>query len=280
VRSPDLIGDLNGDGKVNSEDICFLIKQWHTDDTICDIYPQPAGDGIVDIEDLIQLAMYINMDAPAPYWRLDESKGDIAHDSIGMNDALVLGDAAWHPEGGILDGALEFDGIDDYVATDFALNPTTTSFTALVWIKGGQPGQSIISQADTYRTAPGVNITVPGSVWLGIGSNQGELMTGLMGNYFESLGSDTVITDGQWHHVGLVYNLPEMKRYLYLDSEQVAVDADFAGGVETTGVLYIGAGPDLDPRNYFSGLADDVRIYNVPLSADEIETLVFQSGEN
>jgi len=273
VRCPDLMGDLNGDGTADSEDIYFLINQWQTDDAICDICPEPAGDGIVDIHDLIQLAGYLNLEPPAVYWRLDESEGDIAYDSIGMSDALVIGDAAWQPEGGNLAGALEFDGIDDYIETDFALNPTTTSFSALAWIKGGAPGQAIISQADTYKTAPGVNVTVPGSLWLGVDSNQGGFMTDLMGNYFDSLESDSVIKDGLWHHIGLVYDFAAMRRYLYLDGVEVAVDTDFVGGAQTTGAVYIGAGPDLDPTNYFSGLVDDVRIYERVLSKEEIAAL-------
>ena len=40
-----------------------------------------------------------------------------------------------------------------------------------------------------------------------------------------------------------------------------------------TGSLYIGAGPALDANTFFSGLIDDVRIYNVALSAKEIEEL-------
>ena len=98
-------------------------------------------------------------------------------------------------------------------------------------------------------------------------------MTDLMGNCFESLESDLVITDGQWHHIGLVYDLDTMKRHLYVDGAEVAVDADFAGGVQTTGALYIGAGPDLDAGSYFSGLIDDVRVYEKVLSQEEIAVL-------
>ncbi|MHC4751830.1 MAG: hypothetical protein ACYTFW_18400 [Planctomycetota bacterium] len=38
--------------------------------------------------------------------------------------------------------------------------------------------------------------------------------------------------------------------------------------------LNIGAGKDLEPEIFFSGLIDDVCIYNVALSAKEIEELV------
>ena len=98
-------------------------------------------------------------------------------------------------------------------------------------------------------------------------------MTDLMGNYFDSLESDSVITDDQWHHIGLVYDLDTMKRHLYVDGTEVAVDADFAGGVQTTGAVYIGAGPALDAGNYFSGLIDDVRIYQRVLSPEQIQMM-------
>jgi hypothetical protein len=53
----------------------------------------------------------------------------------------------------------------------------------------------------------------------------------------------------------------------------VAVDTDFIGGVQTTGGLYIGAGQALDPSTFFSGLIDEVRIYNVALNSEEIAAL-------
>jgi hypothetical protein len=37
--------------------------------------------------------------------------------------------------------------------------------------------------------------------------------------------------------------------------------------------LYIGTGKNLEPGSFFSGLIDDVRIYNVALSAEEIEKI-------
>jgi hypothetical protein len=39
------------------------------------------------------------------------------------------------------------------------------------------------------------------------------------------------------------------------------------------GGLYIGAGKDLESGSLFSGLIDDVRIYNVILTAEEIAAL-------
>jgi len=37
--------------------------------------------------------------------------------------------------------------------------------------------------------------------------------------------------------------------------------------------LYIGAGQSLEANTFFSGLIDDVRIYNVALSAEQIAAM-------
>jgi hypothetical protein len=87
------------------------------------------------------------------------------------------------------------------------------------------------------------------------------------------LGSESVITDDQWHHVGLVYDLNALHRYLYVDGIEVAKDSDFVAGVGSDGGLYIGADKTLDAASFFFGLIDDVRIYNNVMSAEEIAAL-------
>ena len=64
-----------------------------------------------------------------------------------------------------------------------------------------------------------------------------------------------------------------MKRHLYVNGTEVAVDADFVGAVQTTGGLYIGAGQALNTGTFFSGLIDDVRVYGIALTAEEIADL-------
>jgi len=53
------IVDLNGDGIVDSADMCIMVGNWGTDDSLCDIGPMPWGDGIVDVQDLIVLAEHL-----------------------------------------------------------------------------------------------------------------------------------------------------------------------------------------------------------------------------
>jgi predicted outer membrane repeat protein len=204
------------------------------------------------------------------HWTLDEAKGDIAYNSAGDNHGTLYGEPAWQPSGGKIDGALQFDGINDYVSTDFVLDPADGPFSVFGWIKGGSAGQAVISQADG---------TGSGEMWLGADELLGRLMTGLVsppaGRFVpQPLVSEFVITDGLWHHIGFVWD--GSYRTLYVDGTDVAKDTTAQNSLKNAdGGLYIGAGKTLEPTAFFSGLIDDIRIYNVALSADEIKALVY-----
>jgi Tol biopolymer transport system component len=264
------IVDFNGDGIVDSVDMCIMVDHWGENYHLCDIGPTPLGDGIVDVQDLIVLAEHLFEDYRLlAHWTLDEEQGSIAYDSTSQYDADLHGEPVWQPLGGKVAGALELDGVDDYVSTPFVLNPADGSFSVFAWVKGGTPGQVIISQAD----AEGQSAIESGGTWLGISQSDGRLMTGLMDIFFGPLESELVVADEQWHHVGLIYDYTTMKRHLYVDSTEVAIDDGIVAGVQSTDGLYIGAGQTLNTASFFSGLIDDVRIYNAALTAEQIAAL-------
>ncbi|MHC4676379.1 MAG: TolB family protein, partial [Planctomycetota bacterium] len=49
------IVDFDGDGIVDTADMCILIDRWGENYSLCDIGPTPLGDGIVDFRDLVVL---------------------------------------------------------------------------------------------------------------------------------------------------------------------------------------------------------------------------------
>lgn len=253
------ITDFNADGIVDSKDMWIMYNHMGEDYPLCDIAPQPFGDGIVNSQDLLVLAGYLFPDLVAR-WRLDEEAGDIALDCIGGNNGTCHGGPVWAPSVGNVGGALVFDGADDYVSAPSILDPVNGAFSAFAWIYGGAPGKVILSQADG---------TGSGSTWLGINSLDGTFMTGLFG----TLESGTVITNLQWHHVGVVYDVDSLHRRLYVDGILSAEDTTVVAGLPSDGGLHIGAGRDLDPASFFLGMIDDVRIYNVALSDEKVEAL-------
>jgi hypothetical protein len=241
--------DFDADGFVDSTDICIMADHWGEDYTLCDIGPMPWGDGVVDVQDLVVLAEHLfTYPGAVAYWKLDETEGDIAHDSIGDNDGTINGDPAWQPEGGMVNGALLLDGVDDYVLTEYVRDPSEGPLSMFTWIKGGAPGQVVLSQKDSVS-------------WLCTDASEGNLMTELkgFGRSAAALLSQTVITDGNWHRIGLVWD--GSQRTLYVDG--VAVAEDIQDGMEgSDSGLYIGSGKALESGTFWSGLIDDVRIYN------------------
>ena len=264
--------DLNGDGIVDSADMCIIVDYWGTDEPSCDIGPMPWGDGIVDVQDLIILAEHlfeeILPDELIAYWTLDETEGDVTYNSTGYNHGILSGNPTLQPDSGQVAGALELDGIDDYISTDFILDPSLGAFSVLVWVKGGAPGQVIISQSDGTGT---------GNTWLGLDVSGGNLMTGLVPPSVgwvakKPLVSESIISDGQWHNIGFVWD--GSYRILYVDGIEVAKDNTAQNPLKpATGGLHIGAGKTLAAGTFFSGLIDDVRIYNQALTTEQIAAL-------
>lgn len=255
VFRPRPIVEFNGDGLVDIEDLWRLVESLGQDDPTADIAP-PFGDGVVDRADLELLMSYWGQEVEDPtlmaHWKLDEAEGIGVLDSAGDHYGFVVGTPAWQTDAGRVGGALEFDGAT-CVSTGSVLNPNGGSFSVLAWIKGGGPGQVIVSQAG-------------GADWLLADPGIGALMTDLKDLTTRrptALQTQAVITDGNWHRVSLVWD--GANRVLYIDGEEVAADTQ-SDLPDCEGGLYLGCGKDAAPETFFTGLIDDVRIYDRAVS--------------
>jgi hypothetical protein len=240
---------------------CFIESNGSNAIEFWEFFEPPA---IIDSNIIGQVAEVYHP-ALIAYWKLDEEQGIIAYDSAADCNGTLIGDPVWQPDGGMVDGALQFDGIDDHVITNYVLDPADGPFSVFAWVKGGAPGQIIISQAD---------VTGSSVTWLGLDALGGKLMTDLRPPGSRSpkppLVSEFVVTDGAWYHVGFVWD--GSYRSLYVDDVEVAKDEAALDPLKSaTDNLYFGTCKTPDAGTFFSGLIDDVRIYrfyNVALSSE------------
>jgi len=85
------------------------------------------------------------------------------------------------------------------------------------------------------------------------------------------LQSQSVITDGNWHHIGMVWD--GYVRMLYVDGMNVTQDEQTNLEGKQSG-LFIGAGARFEAAGFFWGLIDDVRLYDVAMRTEQIEAIL------
>jgi hypothetical protein len=100
-----------------------------------------------------------------------------------------------------------------------------------------------------------------GTNWLMADLATGTLRTELAptGRTATALTSEAVITDGNWHRIAFTWD--GANRRLYVDDVLVAEDTRDSLP-SSTGKLVFGAGKNMAPGTFWTGLIDEVRIYN------------------
>lgn len=200
---------------------------------------------------------------PLAHWKLDESTGTVARDALGARDGTVKGNPVWQPSGGMIGGALKFDGVGDYVecGNDPAFN-LTDKITVAAWIKVetfDKDWQAIFGKGDSAW-----RIQRDGS------TNAVEFACdSLAGGVYQlrNVLGHTPVNDGRWHHVAGTYDGARL--CVYVDG---ALDAFVAtqGPIATnTSSARIAENSESRGR-YWKGLIDDVLLYNAALSQSQI----------
>jgi hypothetical protein len=194
------------------------------------------------------------------HWTFDDGDGTAALDSSGYgNDGVLVGDPQW--VGGQLGGALEFDGIDDYVdCGNGASLDITGDITVMCWIKVAafsKTWETILGRGDdSYRMSRG-----PGT---GDSIHFGANGTG------DNLNATTVVTTDTWRHVALVYDGTD--KIIYIDGVEDARAAS-SGNINSSAYNMVIGHNSQQANRFLTGLVDDVRIYNQALSAAEVAAL-------
>jgi hypothetical protein len=169
------------------------------------------------------------------------------------------------PVTGSVHNAYDFDGIDDYVlvSNDYSIVGDNQSFTAAAWIKPSDLNEShwIIGNEKGW------------SMFM-FGFREGKLELywryGPSATTF-SLKADYPVNDA-FNHVAAVYDGSSRNAYLYINGELAASDTTTKPlALKMKENLTIGRGMSGNEGQFYKGIIDEVRIYNIPLSAEEIQ---------
>jgi hypothetical protein len=208
------------------------------------------------------------------YWKFDEGSGVIAGDSRSLNDGILYG-ANW--SAGKVGGALSFDGVDDYVRIpDSESIRLSGVFTIEVWAKvnsiDGPEERSIIGKGRAFQE----NYVL--SFYSGWGPNLRFLIRHSDGTYSEVFAPYTL---GIWHHIAAVYDGRYLR--LYIDGNEATAPNDIGSQTLLRDPTFLGIGSrpneNSDPSQFLNGLIDELAIYNLALTPEEIQQH-YQNGLN
>lgn len=213
----------------------------------------------------------------AGYWRLDDGSGSSATDSstngsTGTLNNMEVGD--WTT--GQMDGALDFDGSNEYISIPDANHlDITGTVTLSAWIRSDSyPAtgdyDSIIVKGNAGT--PAINYGM---------ETYGQSSTQYLTFFFHNGSSQIIrgstgLTTGVWHHVAVVYNDAANDIRLYVNGAQES-ETVITGSPETTSIITNSVQTEIgsynSDRHWFDGRIDEVRVYNRAFSGDEVVQL-------
>lgn len=166
----------------------------------------------------------------------------------------------------VVERSIYFDGIQDYIDVGNYKN-LNSSFTISAWINRKNTDQSILSKRDAaYTNGYDLRIT-----------NSGKVEMSWNGGV-EVITSSTTIPSNKWHHIAVNYN--SGKANLYIDGILDNTTSGLANPITTTESFIIAAGGKSGTNDFFEGNIDEVRIWDIALTEDQLHYIMNQEIEN
>ncbi len=211
---------------------------------------------------------------PVGFWRFE---GNTADSGRGGNNGVLKGSAklAVDEQRG---RCLQLDG-DGYVDIPSGVTELgAADFTIAAWIKTGEIGVPILSKSNgnTEWEESEKELYVADSA-SSEGDNNGTVE--YVGDSVEWVRGGTRADDGRWHHIALTWDADEEDGHIYVDGVEGTDDVGFLGLADNEGdTVRIGFSESIHSGDNFVGRLDDVAIFDVTLTAEQVVELRKLSG--
>lgn len=211
----------------------------------------------------------------AVFYPLQEDSGTTVYDFSGnSNDGDIKSLTKINDTGLAGTSSYYFDAANnDHCAIQPRLRDPYDAMTVLAWVKTTSTGQSMFAhdRSEYYRLSNGnMSGVASGNLGVHLTDNGGSTL---------DLDSGVAIDDGNWHHVGFVYDAGDITVYVDGSSVKTATQGSQIG-TSTQRFGYLGTGSealDYDDGNtggnYYTGNIADVRIDIKAYTSSEISTL-------
>ena len=213
-------------------------------------------------------ATSVSVPAPVSHWRFDGN----ADDTAGTRDGTASNGASFTTDASIGSHALSLDGVDDYVdlsahASRMPQGNSARSITGWFRADAGNQGQTFFSFGPNETRKR-----------FSIAADRTQAVVGVSGYAW---GVRNLNLDYGWHHIAVIYAGGEATEFsIYVDG--ALQPAELLGGFRRTLDTRPGPaaiGQSADGTKHYGGDIDDVRLYIVALSAEQVQAIANQKTE-
>ena len=179
--------------------------------------------------------------------------------AYGFNATLENGTATKNAAG----NGLVLNGSTNWTFPNVAAGPR---WTASVWYKNtGSPGNNACILTQIF-TGSSINVAI------------GYLESGLTGGFYQGpwrVGNEITLTDGDWTNIQVTWDGTNLSTYI----NATLLGTTQPGGLSPDSGNAYRIGRRWDNPDYMTGEIGEVRIYNYPLTQDQVTTVYYDSFE-
>jgi protocatechuate 3,4-dioxygenase beta subunit len=198
------------------------------------------------------------------WWSFDYSSRDARQDLTGFNNFGTMVNGPLQVAGKVA-GALQFDGVDDYVevADHSELNFGTDDFTFDAWIKTSE--NIGVKQLVSKRSSTGYGVFL----------NSGYLALTISAPSIAAMSwsPSVFVADGNWHHIAVTVSRTNKQGIVfYLDGVATPYGdpTPYQGSLTNSVSLMIGAQQLPHPSFNFKGILDEIELFKRVLTQAEV----------